>query len=65
MARRDKKDRFRVIVPNGTEMVRLYHRNIVANSRALKDARVEVPPIRTRAKMVVRESREIVIKEQG
>jgi len=61
--RREEKARLRVLIPNGSEMLRLYHRNIIANLRALKTPQVRVPSILTRAKMVVRETREFVVKE--
>lgn len=58
-----KKPRLRVIVPTGPEMIRVYHRNIVANDVERSTPRINVPSILTRAKLVVRESREIVIRD--
>lgn len=61
--RREDKARLRVLVPSGPEMIRMYHRNIIANLRALKTPQVRVPSIVTRAKIIVRESREFVVRE--
>lgn len=63
MSRTDKKPTLTVTIPSGTEMVRMYHRNMVENMRALQTPTVTVPSIVARAKMVVRENREVITKE--
>lgn len=59
------KSRLKVVIPNGTEMVRTYHRNMVSNIKNLQDPTINVPPLITRAKLVVRESREIIVRERS
>lgn len=61
---RIKKPKLRVVVPSGTEMLRVYHRNMIKNLRDLQDPGIDVPPIITRAKLVARQSREIVVRER-
>lgn len=63
MSRTDKKEKFKVVVPSGTSMVRMFHKNITDNTRTMTDPQIEVPSIVTRAKLVVRESRDVVIRE--
>lgn len=63
MARRDRKTRLNITVPNGPNLIRLYHRNLTANYRSQEEPSIEMPSIVTRAKLVVRESREIVTSE--
>lgn len=58
------KNRIVVVTPTGPEMIRAYHRNITANTRRNKRTAIDMPPILTRAKLIVRQSREIVLQEK-
>lgn len=59
-----KSTSIKIIMPTGPEMIRMYHRNLVAQARDLKEARVETPSLLVKARLVVKEEREIVIRER-
>lgn len=47
----------KLVHPNAPEILRLVHENVVTNKRARKTPRVSLPPLVTRATMVVKENR--------
>lgn len=55
--------RLRIVNPEGPELIRLYHRSIVDAHLNAATPEIEVMPIRTRAKLITRATREIVARE--
>jgi hypothetical protein len=51
------KQRYELVSPSGYGMVRMYHRNVTSNHRNTVDAKITVPPVVTRAKLIVQQKR--------
>lgn len=60
--RKPTKFKVKLINPNGPDMVRMVHLNITTNHRRRQPARISLPPLVTRAILIVNQSRVMPIR---